>query len=86
MLYILVMKIMLIIIQGMYTFPQYSFSQLPKIKTAFNSYIYKYSDSSLNGYEGCGNIILTIWTSNFSSVCLPRVPFKVSLQCVHALR
>lgn len=40
------MKIMLINTQGMYIFPQYLFfSQLPKIKIAFNSYIYKHSDS-----------------------------------------
>lgn len=32
------------------------FSQLPKIKIAFNSYIYKYSDSSLYGFEGNGSI------------------------------
>lgn len=56
MLYNLVMKIMLINIQGMYIFPQYFFSQLPKIKIAFNSYIYKYSDSSLHGLEGSGSI------------------------------
>lgn len=57
MLYILVMKIMLINTQGMYIFPQYRFfSQLPKIKIAFNSYIYKYSDSSLHGFEGSGSI------------------------------
>lgn len=57
MLYILVMKIMLINTQGMYIFPQYLFfSQLPKIKIAFNSYIYKYFDSSLHGFEGSGSI------------------------------
>lgn len=55
MLYILVMKIMLINTQGMYIFPQYLFfSQLPKIKIAFNSYIYKYSDSSLYGFDEGG--------------------------------
>lgn len=71
MLYNLVMKIMLINIQGMYIFPQYFFSQLPKIKIAFNSYIYKYSDSSLHGLEGSGSI-----------KCSNNLDFRFLLHCL----
>lgn len=75
MLYILVMKIMLINTQGMYIFPQYLFfSQLPKIKIAFNSYIYKYSDSPLHGFEGSESI---------KSVTNPDSKFLSSLSALH---
>lgn len=48
------------------------FSQLPKIKVAFNSYIYKYSDPSLDGFEGSGNIkFSSYWTSTVFLQCMP---------------
>lgn len=46
---------MLINTQGMYISTVSFFSQLPKIKIAFNSYIHKHSDSSLYGFEGSGS-------------------------------
>lgn len=59
------------------------FSQLPKIKIAFNSYIYKYSDSSLYGLEESGSTVFqqSGFPIIFITVCPPPAPFRISAMC-----
>lgn len=87
MLYILVMRIMLINTQGMVYISTVSFffSQLPKIKIAFNSYIYKYSDSSLYGSDESGVRVFRQSGLAVSLVgaCAPHVPARIALQWDH---
>lgn len=85
------MKIMLINTQGMYIYFHsiFFFSQLPKIKIAFNSYIYKHSDSLRCGF-GRSEVQSLVQQSgrqrSFFSVCPPHVPSGVFLQGDHAQR
>lgn len=65
---------MLINTQGRYVFPQYHiFSQLPKIKIAFNSYIKKHSDFSWCEFESSGG------TKSFCFVFLKQPGLEISV-------